>query len=171
MKLYAASYYWVLLNRAPTSTQLHTPPPSSIRLHSPPPSSFQPPPSSFQTPTSCLQHPQQCLNQNIARNWAISPNLGQKIQNRTFWMKYGTPVIFQVLIPNPDLYFWNSGPKNHFWANLSPKSQSFLFSFKSGTYGISKMLILIPTLVFWISNPKFLFGQIWAKKVKVVRFV
>ena len=32
------------------------------------------------------------------------------------------------------------------------------------------MLILIPTLVLWISNPNFLFGQIWAKKVKVVRF-
>ena len=47
---------WVLLNRAPTSTQLHPPPPSS------------------------LQHPQQYLNQNIAHNWAISPNLGQKIK-------------------------------------------------------------------------------------------
>ena len=46
----------VLLNRAPTSTQLHPPPPSS------------------------LQHPQQHLNQNIARNWAISPNLGQEIK-------------------------------------------------------------------------------------------
>ena len=32
------------------------------------------------------------------------------------------------------------------------------------------MLILIPTLVLWISNPNFLFGQIWAKKVKVVQF-
>ena len=54
---------WVLLNRTPTCTQLHPPPPSS----------FQPPPSS-------LQHPQQYLNQNIARNWAISPNLGQKLK-------------------------------------------------------------------------------------------
>ena len=56
--------FWVLLNRAPTSTQLHPPARSS----------FQPPPSS-------LQHPQQFLNQNIARNWAISPNLGQKIKS------------------------------------------------------------------------------------------
>ena len=47
----------VLLNRAPTSTQLHPPPPSS-----------------FQSPPSSLQHPQQYLNQNIARNWTISPN-------------------------------------------------------------------------------------------------
>ena len=48
---------------APTSTQLHPPPSSSL----------QPPPSS-------LQHPQQYLNQNIARNKAISPNLGPKIK-------------------------------------------------------------------------------------------
>ena len=50
---------WVLLNCAPTSTQLHPPPPSS----------FQPPPI-------FLQYPQQYLNQNIARTWAISPKLG-----------------------------------------------------------------------------------------------
>ena len=56
---------WVLLNPAPTSTQLHLPPPSYIQLHPAtstsnqliptsthfhpsPPSSFQPPPSSLQ---------------------------------------------------------------------------------------------------------------------------
>ena len=60
----------VLLNCAPTSTQLRPPLPSA----------FQTPPSSFRPPPSSLQHPQQYLNQNIARNWAISPNLGQKIK-------------------------------------------------------------------------------------------
>ena len=39
-----------------------------------------------------------------------------------------------------------------------------------GAHSISSMLILILTLVFWISNPNFLFGQIWAKKVKVLCF-
>ena len=107
--------FWVLLNRAPTSTQLHPPPPSS------------------------LQHPQQYLNQNIARNWAIFPNLDQI-----------------------------SNPKIHFWANLGPKIQSCPFCLKIGTHGISRMLILIPTLVFWISNTNFFSGQIGAKKVKVV---
>ena len=53
---------------------------------------------------------------------------------------------------------------------LDPKIQSCPFCLKIGTHRISRMLILIPTLVFWISNPYFLFGQIWAKKVKVVRF-
>ena len=92
----------VLLNRAPSSTQLHPPPPRS----------FQPPPSS-------LQHPQQYLNQNIARNWAISPSLGRKIKSRPFWLKIGTHGILELLIPNPDLDFRNSDPKIHFWANLS----------------------------------------------------
>ena len=32
------------------------------------------------------------------------------------------------------------------------------------------MIILIPTLVFWTSSPKSIFGQIWAKKIKVVYF-
>ena len=65
-------------NRAPsTSTQLIS---TSAQLHPPPPSSFQPPPSS-------LQHSQQCMNQNIARNWAITPNLGQNIKSCPFWLK------------------------------------------------------------------------------------
>ena len=144
-------------------TQLHPAPSTSTKLH-------PPPPSSFQLPLSSLQHPQQYLNQNIARNWVISPNLCQKIKSCPFWLKIGTHGILEVLIPNPDLDFWNFDPKIHFWANLGPKIQSCPFCLKIGTHGISRMLILIPTLVFWISNPNFLFGQIWAKKVKVVRF-
>ena len=129
-------------------------------LHPPPLSSFQPPPSS-------LHHSQQYSNQNNARNWAISPNLGWKIQSCPFWLKIGSHGILEGLIPNTDSY---SNPKIYFWANLGPKSQSCWFCLKIDTYGISSMLIFIPTLVFWISNPKFLFGQIWAKKVKVVSF-
>ena len=105
----------VLPNRAPSSTQLHQPPSSS----------FQPPPSS-------LQHPQQYLNQNIARNWAISQKSGPKTKNCPFWLKTGTHGIMEVLIPNPDLDFWNFDPKTHFWANLGPKSQSCPFCLKIG---------------------------------------
>ena len=149
---------------------MHPPPRSSIHLHPAPPSSFQPPPSSFQPPPSSLQHPQQYLNQNIARNWAISPNLGRKIKNCLFWLKIGTHGIMEVLTPNLDLDFWNFDPKIHIWANLGTKIHSCPFCLKIGTHGVSRMLILIPTLVIWISNPNFLFGQIWAKKVKVVCF-
>ena len=153
----------VCQNHAPSSTQFHLLPPSYTQLHPPLPSSFQPPPSS-------LQDLQQYLNQNTARNWAISPNLDQKIKSCLFWLKIGTRGILEVLIPNPGLDLWNSDPKIYFWANFGPKIQSCQFCLKIGTHGISRMLIVIPTLVFWISNPNFLFRRIWAKKVKVVRF-
>ena len=89
----------------------------------------------------------------------ISPNLGWKIQSCPFWLKLGSQGMLEVLIPNPDLDFWNSDPKIHFWANLDSKSQSCPFCLKIGTHGISRMLILIPTLIFWNSNPKIYF---WA---------
>ena len=105
-------YIWVLLKRAPTSTQFHPPPLSSNQIHPLQPSLFQPPPYS-------LQHPQQCSNQKIARNF---PKFRLKIQSCPFWLKFGSHDILQVVIPNPDLGVWNSNPKTHFWANLSPKS-------------------------------------------------
>ena len=127
-----------------TSTQLIS---TSSQLHPPPPSWFQPPPSS-------LQHPQQYSNQNIARNWAISLNLSRKIESSPFWLKIGSHGILEVLIPNPDLDFWNPNPKMHFWANLGRKSQSCPFSLKMITHGFSRMLLLIPTIIFWSSNRK-----------------
>ena len=151
------------LHPAPsTSTQLIS---TSTQLHSPlPSSSFQPPPSS-------LQHLQQYLNQNIARNWAISPNLGQKIKSCPFWLKIGTHGILEVLIPNPDLDFWNSDPKIHFWANLGPKIQSCPFCLKIGTHSISRMLIPNLDLDFWNFDLKIHFWAVWAKRVEVLHFV
>ena len=126
--LYPAPSTFNQLHPAPSiSTQLIS---TSTQLHLPPPSS--------------LQHPQQYLNQNIARNWAISPNLGRKIKNCPFWLKIGTHGILEVLIPNPDLDFWNSDPKIHFWANLGPKIQSCPFCLKIGAQSISRMLIPNP---------------------------
>ena len=109
----------VLLNCAPTSTQLHPPPPSYTQLVSTSTQLHTSSPSSFQPPTSSLQHPRQYLNQNIAHNWVISPNLGQKIKSCPFWLKIGTHGILGVLIPNPGLDFGNTDPKIHFgqiWA-------------------------------------------------------
>ena len=100
--------------------------------------------------------------------WA---NLGPKIQSCPFCLKIGAHSISRMLIPNPDLDFWNFDPKIHFWANLGSKIQSCPFCLIIGTHGFSRMLILSPTLVFWISNPNILFGQVWAKNFKVVRFV
>ena len=95
--------------------------------------------------------------------WA---NLGPKIQSCPFCLKIGAHSISRMLIPNPDLDFWNFDPKIYFWANLGQKIESCRFCLKI----VTKMLILILTLIFWISNSNFLFGQIWAKKVKVLRF-
>ena len=130
------------LHPAPsTSTQLHLPPLSSIHLH----------PAHFSL-----------------RNWAIFLNLERKIQSYPpFWLKIRTHGILEVLISNPDLDFWHSEPKIHFWANLGRKC---LFWLKVSIHSILRMLILIPTLLFSISNPKSTFGKIWAEKSKVLHF-
>ena len=44
--------------------------------------------STFQPPPSSLQYPQRYYNQNIARNWVISINLGEKSQNCLFWQTW-----------------------------------------------------------------------------------
>ena len=68
-------------------------------------------------------------------------------------------VILEVLILNPDLDFWNSDPKSHFWVNLGPKIQSCPFCLKIGAQSISRMLIPNPDLDFWNFDPKIHF---WA---------
>ena len=77
----------------------------------------------------------------------------------------------EVLIPDPDLDFWNSDPKIHFWEKLGLEIQICSFCQKIGTLDISRMLILIPTLVFWISNPKSVFRQIWTEQIKAICFI
>ena len=76
--------------------------------------------------------------------------------------------MLKALISNADLGFWNFDPKIHFCENLGQKTQTCPFCLKIGAHGISRMLILISTLVFWISNQTSIFGQMWAKKLKVV---
>ena len=96
---YLKKFSWKSINYFKKSitkpfTHLHPATSTSTQLHPPLPSSTQPPPSS-------LQHPQPHSNQNIARNWAISPNLGQKIQTCPFWLKIGLHGNLEVLIPIP----------------------------------------------------------------------
>ena len=155
---------------------MHPTPPSSIYLHPAPSTSKSPCSSIHLHPAHFSLHLALCntLNNIWTKTLHVIgqfPQIGRKIKSCPFWLKIGTHGILEVLIPNPDLDFWNSDPKIQFWANLGPKIQSCPFCLKIGTHGISRMLILIPTLVLWISNFKFLFGQIWTKKVKVVRFV
>ena len=77
-----------------------------------------------------MHHAQQYLNQNIARNWVISPKLGQKMKSCPFWLKSGTHGMLQVLIPNPDLDLEIPTPKSIFgqiWA------QKFMYQFQIQT--------------------------------------
>ena len=160
---------WVLLNRAPNSTQLHPPPPSSFQ---PPPSSIHLHPAHFNLhPAHFSLHPALCntlnnISNNIARNWAISPNLGQKTKSCPFWLKIGTHGILEILIPNPDLDFWNSDTKIHFWANLGPKIIKCLNCLKIGTYSISRMVIPNPDLDFWNFDPKIHFWANMGQKIQ-----
>ena len=184
--------FWVLLSHAPTCAQFHPPPPSWFQ---PPPSSLQHPQQYLNQNIArnwAIYQKNKCcpfwlkidthdklevliLNRELDF-WNSDPkihfwaNLGPKLQSCVFCLKIDTHSISRMLIPNPDLDLWSFDAKIHFLANLGPKSQSCPFCLKIGKHGISRMLILIATLVFWISNPNFLFGQIWAKKVKVVRF-
>ena len=145
------------------STQLHPAPSTSTQLHPAPCTSTQlistssqlppPPPSSFQSPPSSLQHPLQHLNQNIARNWPISPNLGQKTKTCPFLLKIGTHGMLEVLIPHPDLDFWNSDPKIHFWANLGPKIQSFVWKLVLIYHKDADSKFRLRVLKFWPQNP------------------
>ena len=53
-------------------------------------------------------------------------------------LKIGTHSLSRMLIPNPGLDFWNSGPKIQFWANLGPKIQSCLFCLEISAHSISR---------------------------------
>ena len=75
-----------------------------------------------------------------------------------------------MLIPNPDLDFWNFDPKIHFWANLGPKIQSCPFCLKIGTHNISRMLIPNPDLDFWNFDPKIHFWANLGPKIQSCPF-
>ena len=127
-------FLWILwklglLNRAPTSIQLHPPTPSSTQLHPPTPSSFQPPssythlhPAHFSFHPAFCKHPQQYLNQNIGRNWEISPNLGRKIKSCPFWLKIGTHGYFGAVDSESRLRFLKFRPQNPFLGKFGPKN-------------------------------------------------
>ena len=129
-----------------TSTQLHAAPSTSTQLILTSTQFHPPPASSFQPPRSSLQHSQQYSDQNIACNWASSPNLGRKIQNCPFCLNTGTHGISRFLILIPTLVFWICNPfKFVFWQIWA---KSCFFCLKIGSHGIFWMLVLIATLVF-----------------------
>ena len=117
-------------------------------FHPPPPCSVQPRPSS-------LQHPQQYLNQNIAHNWAISSNLGQKIkisiltENWHTWYIGGAdcesrirPLKFRAQNP----FLGKFGPK---YSKLSILSENWYTQYLKDADSESRLRFL----KFWPQNP------------------
>ena len=163
--------------------QLHLAPSTSNQLISTSNQLHLPPRSSFQPPSSTLQHPQQYSNQNITRNWAISPNLGWKFQTWPFWHEIRSHGILEVLIPSPDLDFWNSHAKIHFWANLGSKKTKLIllsgnwhtwYHKDADSYSSISFLKFQPYNSFlgkFRPKSQIAFGQIQTKKVKVVSFL
>ena len=144
--------FWVLLNRGPSSSQLHPSPRSS----------FEPPLSSTHVhPAHFSLRPALCNTLNNIWTKILyvigqfpQKNFPRKIKSCPFWLKIGPHDILEVLIPKLDLHFWNSDPKIHFWANLDPKIQNCPFCLKIGSHSILRMLIPNPDLNFWNSDPK-----------------
>ena len=54
----------------------------------------------------------------------------QKVKIVGFVWKIGAYSISMILIPDPDLDFWNFDPKIYFWANLGPKIKNVCFVWK-----------------------------------------
>ena len=141
---------------------VHPPPASSIHLQPPPPSSIHLHPVHFSL------HLALCNTLNVIRT-KMSHELGNFPKFRSKNLK------LTILTENWHIWYIrgaDSEPRPRF---LKFRAQNpFLGKFGAkmvfGTNGISRILILISTLVFWISNQKPIFGQIWAKKVEVVRF-
>ena len=91
-------------------------------------------------------------------------------KNSKFCLKIGTHNISRMLIPNPDLDFWNFDPKIYFWANFGPKIQSCLFCLKIGTRSISRILIPNSDLDFWHFDHKIHFWANFDPKIQSCLF-
>ena len=74
------------------------------------------------------QHPQHHLNQNIARNWAISSNLGRKIKSCPIWlvhMVFWHTWYFGGVHSESRLRFLKFRPQNLFLGKFGPKNSKF----------------------------------------------
>ena len=149
---------WTVRGIAKRCTHLHPAPSTSTQLHPAPPSSSQLPPSS-------LQHPQRYKNQNIERNWVISPKLDRKIRSCPFWLKTGTHAILEVLIPNSDLDFWNSDLNIHFWENLGHKSIPCLFLVETLLLVLSIQLALVLYFKIALDSSAAYYRRFWNYEV------
>ena len=134
-------------------------------MHPPSPSSTDPPTSTqlILVSTRISATTSNYTNQNIARYWTISPNLGRKNQSYPFYLKVGKHTLwrfwFWIRFRIRNLDFRSFVHKIRFWANLGQRSQSCLFC-----------LIFVLTSVFWNSKPKSSFWTNLSQKSPIVYF-
>ena len=158
---------WILLNRTPTSTQLHSLSVSSTHLHAAPSTSIQ----LILTSTQLSSTPSALLESKTECSWAIFPNLGHKIQTGPFWLKICIHGILKALTPNPDWEFWNIDHRKIFFGQIwAEKVRNVCFARKL-THTVSRgCWFLFGHYFSEVSNPDSILGKLGPKKFKVVRF-
>ena len=124
----------VLLNRAPSSTQL-------ISVST----------DFFSTPSALLKPEYHMYLGNF-------PKIRQKDSKMSVLLENWYTWYLESAHSESALRFLKFWPQNPFFGKCEPKSKTCLFCPQIGAHNISRMLILIPTLVFWVSNLKSIFG-------------
>ena len=89
------------------------------------------------TSTQSSATPSTLLEPKYCMSLVNFPKLRLKISKFSALTKKWYKWYLGVLIPDPDLDFWNSDSKIRFWANLGQKSKSCLCCLKIGKYGSS----------------------------------
>ena len=107
------------------------------------------PSSSFKRPPSSLQQSQHYKNQNIACNWAICPNVGQKFKVVLFAFKLAHMVYWRC---KSRLRISKFQPQKSFFGKFRPKIQSYPFCLKIGTHGGVDSESRLRILKFWPQN-------------------
>ena len=166
------SFQFLMMDITKPCTHLHPAPSTTTQLISTSTQLHQPPPSSIQPPPSSLQHHQQYLNENIGRNWAISPNLGQKIKSYPFWQKIGTHGILEVFILTKSrLRFLKFRPQNQFLIKVGPKNSKLFVLSENWWPQYLKDADSKPGLRIFKFRPQNTFlGKFWSKKSKLFVF-
>ena len=157
----------------PSCFLLHPDSPSSIHLHLNHFTLHQAPSTTIQLISASNQlsaTPSTLLEPKYCKDLGNFLKLGPKI-HLTKKLSTLTKNLHSFYLQDPDFKsrllkgFLNFDPQISFRKNLGQKSQSCSFCLKIGTHYVSR--VQIPTLAFWISSPKSIFGQCWAKKIKL----
>ena len=94
----------------------------------------------------------------------------QIVQTSPFCLNIVPHTISRMLIPNPDLDFWNFNTKINFCANLATKIESCSCCLKNRAPSISRLPIPNPKCGFWNSDSQKNFWAILTSKMEIWPF-